>query len=100
MQKIGQLVLLPMLGVMVLLVSCNNRQNAATTRQSTQTTAPTASAQTTPAPLLPTPTVGFFEAANPLEGQVVETYEASRGSVVNITNRRYAVNTFLQAVPQ
>jgi S1-C subfamily serine protease len=48
----------------------------------------------------PTPTLGPFEPANALEAQVVQTYEQTRGSVVNITSRTYTTDYFLQPVPQ
>jgi len=50
--------------------------------------------------LLPTPTPPPFEAANELEDQVVHLYETARGSVVNITNRGYTADQFMQPVPQ
>jgi S1-C subfamily serine protease len=39
-------------------------------------------------------------AAYALEDQIINIYETTRGSVVNITNRGYAMNNRMQAVPQ
>ena len=56
--------------------------------------------------LVPTPTPAAqaipvaFVAANTLEADVVQTYEAMRASVVNITNRSYTSGTFRQPMPQ
>ncbi len=50
--------------------------------------------------LLPTATPAPFTASNDLENQVVHLYESTRGSVVNITNRGYTTDQFMQPVPQ
>jgi S1-C subfamily serine protease len=50
--------------------------------------------------LLPTPTPPPFDPNNELEDQVVRLYDSARGSVVNITNRGYTTDQFMQAVPQ
>jgi S1-C subfamily serine protease len=50
--------------------------------------------------LLPTATPPPFSANNDFEDQVVRLYESARGSVVNITNRGYRTDQFMQAVPQ
>ncbi len=56
--------------------------------------------------LVPTPTPDAqaipvsFIAANTLEADVVETYEATRASVVNITSRSYTSGAFTQPMPQ
>ena len=62
----------------------------------------------TPAPPVPTqaPTATpGEETAAPvgmatLEGEIIEVYEQASQGVVNITNRRYAYDFFMQAVPQ
>lgn len=50
--------------------------------------------------LLPTPTPAAFSPNNDLENQVVQLYDSARASVVNITNRGYTTDQFLQPVPQ
>lgn len=95
MQKMRYLTLTVVFALAILIASYQGWLYAATPGQSAT---PTASAS--PTNLLPTPTLAAFAAANPLEDQVVETYEASRASVVNVTNRRYAVNNFSQPVPE
>jgi S1-C subfamily serine protease len=50
--------------------------------------------------LLPTATPPPFSANNDFEDQVVRLYESARGSVVNITNRGYRSDQFMQPVPQ
>jgi S1-C subfamily serine protease len=50
--------------------------------------------------LLPTSTPAPFDPNNELEDQVVHLYETARASVVNITNRGYTTDQFMQPVPQ
>ena len=50
--------------------------------------------------LLPTPTPPPFTAHNDLENGIVHLYESARASVVNITNRGYTTDQFMQPVPQ
>ena len=50
--------------------------------------------------LLPTPTAPPFTANNDFENDVVHLYESARASVVNITNRGYTTDQFMQPVPQ
>ena len=50
--------------------------------------------------LLPTPTTPPFTAHNDLENGIVHLYESAHASVVNITNRGYTTDQFMQPVPQ
>jgi hypothetical protein len=50
--------------------------------------------------LLPTPTPPPFAAHNDYENGSVHLYESARSSVVNITNRGYTTDQFMQPVPQ
>ena len=50
--------------------------------------------------LTATPPPATVEASNPLEAQVIAVYENVSPAVVNITNRGYAYDFFMQAVPQ
>ena len=50
--------------------------------------------------LLPTPTPPPFTANNDFENDIVHLYESAHASVVNITNRGYTTDQFMQAVPQ
>jgi S1-C subfamily serine protease len=47
-----------------------------------------------------TPPPATVEASNPLEAQVIAVYENVSPAVVNITNRGYVYDFFMQAVPQ
>jgi len=47
-----------------------------------------------------TPLPATEEASNPLEAQVIAVYENVSPAVVNITNRGYVYDFFMQAVPQ
>jgi S1-C subfamily serine protease len=47
-----------------------------------------------------TPPPATEEASNPLEAQVIAVYENVSPAVVNITNRGYVYDFFMQAVPQ
>jgi S1-C subfamily serine protease len=47
-----------------------------------------------------TPISDETEAANALEAQVIAVYETASPAVVNITNRSYAYDRFMRAVPQ
>jgi S1-C subfamily serine protease len=54
----------------------------------------------TTAPPVATPVLDKTQAANALETQVIAVYEAVSPAVVNITNRGYAYDMFMRAVPQ
>lgn len=53
-----------------------------------------------PPPVTPLPQKVEEEAINALENQIITVYEAISPSVVNITNRSYAYDMFMRAVPQ
>ena len=59
---------------------------------------PLPTATTAPPPV--TPLADEVEAANAFEGQVIAVYEKVGPSVVNITNRAYVTDRFMQAVPR
>jgi S1-C subfamily serine protease len=54
----------------------------------------------TTAPPVATPVLDETQAANALETQVIAVYEAVSPAVVNLTNRSYAYDMFMRAVPQ
>ena len=54
----------------------------------------------TTAPPVATPISDETEAVNALEAQVIAVYETASPAVVNITNRSYAYDRFMRAVPQ
>jgi S1-C subfamily serine protease len=71
--------------------------NAAGLTISTPRTPPTAVAVQV---VTATPPPATVEASNPLEAQVIAVYENVSPAVVNITNRGYVYDFFMQAVPQ
>jgi S1-C subfamily serine protease len=71
--------------------------NAAGLTVSTPRTLPTAVAVQV---VTATPPPATVEASNPLEAQVIAVYENVSPAVVNITNRGYVYDFFMQAVPQ
>jgi S1-C subfamily serine protease len=77
--------------------------NAAGLTATTLSAPPTATAaQPAVAAMQPaaTPLPGLEEATNPLEAQYIAVYENVSPAVVNITNRSYVYDFFMQAVPQ
>jgi S1-C subfamily serine protease len=85
-----------MMAVIALLLiglGCNTAGLAATTPR----TLPTAVAVQV---ITATPPPATVEASNPLEAQVIAVYENVSPAVVNITNRGYVYDFFMQAVPQ
>jgi S1-C subfamily serine protease len=72
--------------------------NAAGLTISTPKTLPTAIAVQVVVTATPPPATA--EASNPLEAQVIAVYENVSPAVVNITNRGYVYDFFMQAVPQ
>jgi S1-C subfamily serine protease len=76
-----------------LLAGCNGPVSAMPAVQ--EATATPTAVPATPVP----PSPASQEAATALEDQVVYIYESTRGSVVNITNRGYAVNYGMQVTP-
>jgi S1-C subfamily serine protease len=69
--------------------------------QGTLSAQATATPTAVPSPQAPLPAIpDVSEAANELEAQVIAVYDAFGPSVVNITNRGYAYDLFMRAVPQ
>ena len=65
------------------------------------TAIPTPTLAPTPERVMPTPgSLPPVSTASDLETQVIAVYDSAASGVVNITNRRYAYNFFMQAVPE
>jgi S1-C subfamily serine protease len=92
----------PVIAVLVLLLAglgCTVARPI--TRSLNNVSEPTAVPPTqTPAPPPVAPMPDEQEAANALEAQIIAVYETVSPAVVNITNRSYAYDMFMNAVPQ
>jgi S1-C subfamily serine protease len=91
---------IPVIAVFTLLLAglgCNLTSLSALNPTSAPTIAPP-TATAAPSPVTPLP--DEEEAANALESQVIAVYEVVSPAVVNITNRGYAYDMFMRAVPQ
>ncbi len=81
-------------------VNAPTQQAAVATQQPAKVTRVVRVQIPTPTPAPPQPLQSEAEAANALEAQVIAVYESSAPSVVNITNRGYAYDPFMGAIPQ
>jgi S1-C subfamily serine protease len=86
-------IMMAVIALLLIGLGCNTAGLAATTPR----TLPTAVAVQV---ITATPPPATVEASNPLEAQVIAVYENVSPAVVNITNRGYVYDFFMQAVPQ